>query len=59
MWWTLAGVERVEVLLFHPLGAGKWAELGLDYQLSEVEPPSSELVERVDNQFRSHGLNVV
>jgi len=56
---TLSGVERVEVLPFHQLGAGKWAELGLDYQLSDVEPPSIELIERVENQFRAHGLNVV
>ena len=56
---TLSGVERVEVLPFHQLGAAKWAELGLSYQLSDVAPPSSELVERVENQFRSHGLNVV
>ena len=56
---TLSGVERVEVLPFHQLGAAKWAELGLAYQLSDVAPPSSELVERVENQFRSHGLNVV
>ena len=56
---TLSGVERVEVLPFHQLGAAKWAELGLAYQLSEALPPSRELVERVESQFRSHGLNVV
>lgn len=56
---TLDGVERVEVLPFHQLGAAKWAELRLSYQLSEVAPPSPELVERVENQFRSHGLIVV
>ncbi len=56
---TLRGVDRVEVLPFHQLGAGKWAELGLSYQLADVEPPSDELVERVENQFRAHGLNVV
>jgi len=56
---TLSGVDRVEVLPFHQLGAAKWADLGLAYQLTDVEPPSSELVERVENQFRSHGLNVV
>jgi len=56
---TLDGVERVEVLPFHQLGANKWAELNLPYQLAGVAPPSQELIERVENQFRSHGLNVV
>ncbi len=56
---TLDGVERVEVLPFHQLGANKWAELNLPYQLWDITPPSQELVERVENQFRSHGLNVV
>jgi pyruvate formate lyase activating enzyme len=56
---TLDGVERVEVLPFHQLGASKWAELQLPYQLAEVAPPSPALVERVEAQFRSHRLNVV
>lgn len=56
---TLNGVERVEVLPFHQLGAGKWAELGLSYQLTDVTPPSPDLVARVENQFRSHGLTVI
>ena len=56
---TLHGVERVEVLPFHQLGANKWAELALPYQLSKVPPPSDALVERVENQFRAHGLTVL
>ncbi|MEP7089904.1 MAG: pyruvate formate-lyase-activating protein [Nocardioidaceae bacterium] len=56
---TLEGVERVEVLPFHQLGAAKWADLGLAYQLGEVVPPSEELVRRVEDQFRAHGLPVV
>jgi len=56
---TLSGVERVEVLPFHQLGAGKWAELQLRYQLGEVASPSQSLVDRVESQFRSHGLNVL
>ena len=56
---TLSGVDRVEVLPFHQLGADKWAELGLAYQLEGVGPPSTELVERVESQFRAYGLNVV
>jgi pyruvate formate lyase activating enzyme len=56
---TLQGVERVEVLPFHQLGAGKWADLQLRYQLGQVAPPEDALVLRVEEQFRSHGLHVV
>jgi pyruvate formate lyase activating enzyme len=56
---TLKGVERVEVLPFHQLGAAKWAELGLDYQLANAVAPTPELLQRVEDQFRAHGLNVV
>jgi pyruvate formate lyase activating enzyme len=56
---TLAHVERVEVLPFHQLGAGKWADLQLSYQLADVPPAPPELVRRVEDQFRAHGLTVV
>ena len=53
---TLHGVERVEVLPFHKMGEKKWQELGFSYRLKEVQPPSAELVKRVVDQLRSHGL---
>jgi pyruvate formate lyase activating enzyme len=56
---TLAHVERVEVLPFHQLGAGKWADLQLSYQLADVPPAAPELVRRVEDQFRAYGLTVV
>jgi pyruvate formate lyase activating enzyme len=56
---TLNGVDRMEILPFHQLGAPKWAELQLRYQLEDVSPPSESLVNRVENQFRSYGLPVV
>jgi len=56
---TLAHVERVEVLPFHQLGAGKWADLQLSYQLADVPPAPPELVRRVEDQFRAHGLTVL
>ena len=40
------------------MGSDKWHQLGLDYPLENVEPPSAELTERVRGQFRSRGLTV-
>jgi pyruvate formate lyase activating enzyme len=51
-------VERVEVLPFHQLGAGKWERLGIDYTLEGARPPSAQLCERVAGQFRRRGLPV-
>lgn len=41
---TLANVERIEVLPYHKLGVYKWEELGYDYPLQGVEPPTEERV---------------
>ena len=54
---SLGNVERVEVLPFHQMGRYKWKELGMHYTLQNVEPPSTELVERTCEQFRSAGLD--
>ena len=54
----MKNVEWVEVLPFHQLGAFKWKELGLDYQLADTPPASPELVARVIGQFRDAGCNV-
>ena len=43
---TLKTVERVEVLPYHTLGVFKWEELGLDYGLNGVNPPTDEEVEK-------------
>jgi pyruvate formate lyase activating enzyme len=52
----LGNVERVDVLPFHQMGRFKWKQLGLDYTLDDIQPPSNELVQRVCEQFRSEGL---
>jgi pyruvate formate lyase activating enzyme len=52
----LGNVARVDVLPFHQMGRFKWKQLGLDYTLDDVEPPSQELVERLCATFRERGL---
>ncbi len=52
----LGNVERVDVLPFHQMGRYKWEKLGIEYKLNDVEPPTTELVERVCATFRAHGL---
>ena len=49
---SLGVVERVEILPFHY----KWAKLQLDYKLTDIQPPSTELVARAIDLFRQAGL---
>lgn len=42
---TLSNVERVEILPYHGLGAMKYKDLGLEYELKNTESPTLERVE--------------
>ncbi|WP_430786187.1 pyruvate formate-lyase-activating protein [Actinoplanes sp. G11-F43] len=55
---SIRTVERVEVLPFHRLGAGKYAALNLPFPLADTPSPSPDLIDRVHKQFRAHGLTV-
>ena len=55
---TLDNVERVEILPFHKMGEHKWEALNLEYRLKDAEPPSKELIQRVQDQFRLKNLQV-
>ena len=55
---TLNGVERVEILPFHQMGAFKWKELGLEYKLEHTESPDQATLYRVRQQFAARGMTV-
>ena len=52
----LGNVERVDVLPFHQMGKYKWGKLNIPYTLADTEPPDMDLVMRVVDVFRAHGL---
>ena len=56
---TLDCVERLEVLPFHQLGRDKWAATGEPYLLGDTRSPEPELVDRVRDQFKAHGINAM
>ena len=45
---SLDTVDRVEILPYHTLGVFKWKELGIPYELEDVNPPTKEEVERAE-----------
>ena len=54
---TLDNIDRVEVLPYHSLGAFKWEELGMDYPLKDVEPPTKERIENANNLLHTSEYN--
>ena len=45
---NLNNVKKVEVLPYHTFGEYKWKELGYDYPLQGIEPPSKERIENAN-----------
>lgn len=49
---SLATVEKVELLPYHEMGKYKWQQLGLQYELDHVKPPSTEQMQQVQQQLQ-------
>ena len=54
---TLKNVDRVEVLPYHILGTFKWEQLGIDYPLKDVEPPTKERIENANKLLHTSEYN--
>lgn len=51
---TLHNVERVEVLPYHTLGEYKWKELGMEYPLEGINPPTAERIENAKKRLGAY-----
>ena len=51
-------VERVDILPFHQMGLHKWEQMGKDYKLRDVQPPTQEDIKTAENIFKEYGLPV-
>lgn len=56
---NLGNVERLEILPFHKMGESKWERLGLEYSLSETQPPSLDQIQHVFDLFASTGIKTI
>ncbi len=53
------GLYEVHLLPFHQYGSGKYAGLGLEYTLAELEPPNEQAIQAAVGLLERHGLRVV
>lgn len=52
-------IDKIEILPFHKMGEYKWASLGLEYQLNDVNEPNQQSIINTMAIFKKHNLNVV
>ena len=53
------GLRRLDLLPYHRIGTEKYVRLGREYSLPELQPPSTEQLERLQAMFEAAGLEVV
>lgn len=53
---SLPGVTEMHILPYHRIGSDKYAGLGREYTLKDIEPPSKELMNELLSVVNSFGL---
>ncbi|UCH56965.1 MAG: glycyl-radical enzyme activating protein [Candidatus Bathyarchaeota archaeon] len=56
---SIHGIDSIELLPYHNLGAPKYEALGRDYALAYLQPPSAERLRMLAGLLEARGLNVV
>jgi pyruvate formate lyase activating enzyme len=51
----MKNIEKIQILPFHKMGEYKWKELGLHYELENIQPPSDKLVQQTLEIFQQSG----
>ena len=51
-----AGGKKMELLPYHALGSAKYRELGMDYEIRDVQPPTDEQMQNLRQIVTSFGL---
>jgi pyruvate formate lyase activating enzyme len=55
---TLPNVPAVELLPYHNIAEGKYAGLGISYELAEILPPTQEHMQTITTLLAGYGLTV-
>lgn len=51
-----SGGKMMELLPYHALGSSKYRQLGMEYELTQVKPPTEEHMQRLRKTVESFGL---
>lgn len=56
---NIRNLVRVRILKYHNMAIGKYNDLGLEYMIDEVLPPSDTEIEKAIELMKSYGLNAM